>query len=196
MDNSGSGEAEGDGRMLKPEGHKGMWFETEPTDPWEHYVWASQKFVGDPIELPKLEGKGPNDPLAGLPDVCNEKVIERMEEVGFEHRTPFVIKGFNRCGFSDIGFNEYSTGNTLISFTYDINAEKKIQAVQDKGLNPNGDPLLAEWAGVSELDCRYRVEVKGKLVGYTTFHSVDSAYSGAYQCQAVKLVWQLFENLT
>ncbi|WP_192816349.1 hypothetical protein [Corynebacterium jeikeium] len=85
VDNSGSAGAEGDGRVLKPEGHKGMWFETEPTDPWEHYVWASQKFVGDPIELPKLEGKGPDDPLAGLPDVCNEKVIERMEEVGFEH---------------------------------------------------------------------------------------------------------------
>lgn len=196
VDNSHSGGAEGDGRMLKPEGHKGMWFETEPTDPWEHYVWASQKFVGDPIELPKLEGKGPDDPLAGLPDVCNEKVIERMKEVGFEHRTPFIINGFNRCGFSDVDFNEYSTGNTLISFTYDANVDKKILALQDKELNPSGDPLLVEWAGASELDCRYGVKRGGELIGYTTFHPVDSAYSGPYQCRAVKLVWQMFENLT
>ncbi|WP_287863300.1 hypothetical protein [Corynebacterium sp.] len=84
VDNPGSGEGQGDGRVLKPEGHKGMWFETEPEDPWEHYVWKSQRFVGDPIDLPKLKAKRPNDPLAGLPDVCDEKVIERMREVGFE----------------------------------------------------------------------------------------------------------------
>lgn len=85
VDNPGSGEGQGDGRVLKPEGHKGMWFETEPEDPWEHYVWKSQRFVGDPIDLPKLKAKRPNDPLAGLPDVCDEKVIERMREVGFEY---------------------------------------------------------------------------------------------------------------
>ena len=102
VDNSGSGEAEGDGRMLKPEGHKGMWFETEPTDPWEHYVWASQKFVGDPIELPKLEGKGPDDPLAGLPDVCNEKVIERMEEVGFQLQSKDDDGLYYGCHFVEI----------------------------------------------------------------------------------------------
>ena len=196
VDNSGSGGAEGDGRMLKPEGHKGMWFETEPTDPWEHYVWASQKFVGDPIELPKLEGKAPDDPLAGLPDVCNEKVIERMEEVGFERRKGMSFSGFSRCGFSDIDFRGYSVGPTFISLTYDTNIDERTRKVQERELNPEDDPLLIEWLDSNEVDCRYGVEEDEMIVGYTTFHSIDDSYGGEYQCHAVKLVWQLFYNLT
>ena len=96
VDNQAPEGAQADGRMLKPEGHKGVWFETEPENPWEHYVWESQKYVGDPLELPKLKGQRPNDPLEGLPDVCDEKVVERMKEVGFELQDP-VSKGLVRA---------------------------------------------------------------------------------------------------
>lgn len=102
VDNSGSGGAEGDGRVLKPEGHKGMWFETEPTDPWEHYVWASQKFVGDPIELPKLEGKGKKQSFHGLPDICDSRVSARLKEIGFDQENSIDSPLNYTCNFFEV----------------------------------------------------------------------------------------------
>lgn len=196
VDNPGSGEGQGDGRVLKPEGHKGMWFETEPEDPWEHYVWKSQRFVGDPIDLPKLKAKRPNDPLAGLPDVCDEKVIERMREVGFERRKGLQLEGFARCSFSDIEFIKYSAGPTFISLTFDASVGDRAEMVQDQKLNPDDDSLLIAWSESSDTDCMYGVEKDGKLVGFTTFDSFDDGGKGSYQCQKVRLVRQLFYNLT
>ena len=195
VDNQAPEGAKADGRVLKPEGHKGVWFETEPENPWEHYVWESQKFVGDPLELPKLKGQRPNDPLEGLPDVCDEKVVERMKEVGFEQRKGMRFSGFSRCSFSDINFNKYSVGPTYISLTYDTNIDQRMRKVEDDILNPEDDPLLIEWADSNEADCRYGVEESGVLVGYTTFHSADDDYNGKHQCRAVKLIRQIFINI-
>ncbi|MGJ4094676.1 hypothetical protein [Corynebacterium macclintockiae] len=102
VDNPGSGEGQGDGRVLKPEGHKGMWFETEPEDPWEHYVWKSQRFVNDRIELPKLTNKGYKSNLSGLPDICDQQVVNRLEEIGFEREGSIENYFDYSCDFFEV----------------------------------------------------------------------------------------------
>ena len=194
VDNSGSGEAEGDGRMLKPEGHKGMWFETEPTDPWEHYVWASQKFVGDPIELPKLEGKGPDDPLAGLPDVCNEKVIERMEEVGFEHehtnseglvRTCYFFESEGVKGpFSEEMFN--------VSIDPTRNLEENKKSV-DYQLLRNDVSLVGIDPGEDENDCGVAKE-EGPSIIYARFLSGEDTGDVRLVCNLSEKFFQILDN--
>lgn len=80
----GAPEIAEDGRMLQPRGHEGLWFETEPADPWERYVWLSQKYVGDPVHLGQLaEGEVPEG-FVGEPDICSEEVIARMGEIGLK----------------------------------------------------------------------------------------------------------------
>lgn len=100
VDNQAPEGAQADGRVLKPEGHKGVWFETEPENPWEHYVWESQKFVGDPLELPKLKGGGVKNRFAGLPNVCDRKVVDRLDELGFDVLQPVKNPFIYSCIFS------------------------------------------------------------------------------------------------
>ncbi|MGP5659460.1 hypothetical protein [Corynebacterium falsenii] len=85
MDNPDTPVVTDDGRMLQPQGHEGIWFETEPDDPWGKYVWRSQKFVGDPLELPVLgESEMSGTKFEGLSDYCNSEVKQRLESIGFE----------------------------------------------------------------------------------------------------------------
>ncbi|RAV33584.1 hypothetical protein CWC39_07725 [Corynebacterium heidelbergense] len=75
--------------MLRPEGHRGMWFETEPTDPWDQAVWRSQKFVGDPLELPTLGPGTAEEPFHGKPDICSAPLSERLDSIGIERTKAF-----------------------------------------------------------------------------------------------------------
>lgn len=79
-----------DGRMLKPEGYEGIWFETEPTDPWERLVWLSQKHIGDPVLLGQLGPGDAAEAFVGQPDICSEDLVARMEAMGLEN-----VKGIN-----------------------------------------------------------------------------------------------------
>ncbi|WP_312589369.1 hypothetical protein [Corynebacterium dentalis] len=89
-----------DGRMLQPEGHEGLWFETEPADPWERYVWLSQKYVGDPVVLGQLEEGDAAAPFVGEPDICSDSVVERMGELGFEEEPGMNEEQIYSCDFS------------------------------------------------------------------------------------------------
>lgn len=196
VDNSGSGKVEGDGRMLKPEGHKGMWFETEPTDPWEHYVWASQKFVGDPIELPKLEGKAPDDPLAGLPDVCNEKVIERMKEVGFELQSQDDDGLYYGCHFVETS----PVGGAFIGelFALVLDPGRPISEFRKKvGYEPSRDDvsLIGLSKDINDNECAVAQDKKK-----ATFYSVNGVLDGNKPdeevCMLSDLFFQVFDNVS
>lgn len=80
----GAPEIAEDGRMLQPRGHEGLWFETEPADPWERYVWLSQKYVGDPVHLGQLAEGEVAEGFVGEPDICSDEVVARMGEIGFK----------------------------------------------------------------------------------------------------------------
>ncbi|WP_147362849.1 hypothetical protein [Corynebacterium falsenii] len=100
MDNPDKPVVTDDGRMLQPQGHEGIWFETEPDDPWGKYVWRSQKFVGDPLELPVLgESEMSGTKFEGLSDDCNSEVKQRLESIGFEKRRPLEYTNLMECGF-------------------------------------------------------------------------------------------------
>ena len=88
-----------DGRMVQPKGHEGLWFETEPADPWERYVWLSQKYVGDPVVLGQLEEGEAAPPFVGEPDICSDSVVERMGELGFSRMDGVDSSSIKTCRF-------------------------------------------------------------------------------------------------
>lgn len=123
-----------DGRMLKPEGYEGLWFENEPTDPWERYVWLSQKYVGDPVQLGELGPGDAHENFVGEPDICSDEVIERMREIGFENKSGIGEPGLRSCDF------EYKTEpNQLFPAHFSIN-----QPV-DTGENNLGVPVPRDY---------------------------------------------------
>jgi hypothetical protein len=73
-----------DGRMLQPEGHTGLWFETEPADPLEKLVYESQRFVGQPVALEPIGDRALLPQWEDMPDPCHPEVLRRMGELGVE----------------------------------------------------------------------------------------------------------------
>lgn len=106
-----------DGRMLQPQGHEGIWFETEPDDPWGKYVWRSQKFVGDPLELPVLgESAEFGAGLKGLPDYCAPEVERRLESIGLIATGIKEGWGRRQCSFR----NNHAEVQTAHSFRFAV----------------------------------------------------------------------------
>lgn len=103
-----------DGRMLQPEGHEGLWFETEPADPWERYVWLSQKYVGDPVVLGQLEEGDAAAPFVGEPDICSDSVVERMGELGFESQVGLNTESSYTCSFTSSGSSDVMLIDVLL----------------------------------------------------------------------------------
>lgn len=91
-----------DDRMIQPEGHTGIWFETMPSDPLEKLVYESQRFVGDPVELEPLGDKALMPQWADMPDPCHPEVMRRMGKLGFEDpsadKTRIYDPGLTQCG--------------------------------------------------------------------------------------------------
>jgi hypothetical protein len=98
-----------DGRMLQPEGHTGLWFETEPADPLEKLVYESQRFVGQPVALEPIGDRALLPRWEDMPDPCHPEVFRRMGELGVE-----VIVD------DDIGLG-YAHCAALVSLDSDLN---------------------------------------------------------------------------
>lgn len=83
-------------------GRQEMWFETEPDDPWEKYVWRSQRFVNDPIEIPVFTAEdGVSEFFTGKRNYCTKRLKERLVEVGFlstEEESGELVRA---CTFSE-----------------------------------------------------------------------------------------------
>lgn len=102
----------GDGRMIRPTGHTGLWFETEPADPLEKLVYESQRFVGHPVALEPIGERALLPQWEDMPDPCHPEVIRRMEELGFEVAVETELgAGLALCGLiSDGSVEKYSFG--------------------------------------------------------------------------------------
>ncbi|AEI09321.1 putative secreted protein [Corynebacterium resistens DSM 45100] len=95
-DEASSGQGTGNegapaGEGARPAGHEGLWFDSEPKDPWDKYVWKSQKFIGKGGDIPKLGPGTADKTFWGLPDLCSKQMQKKMKVVGFE----FVKMGAN-----------------------------------------------------------------------------------------------------
>ena len=103
----------------RPAGHQGIWFETEPSDKWERYVWKSQKYVGDPIVLPPLREREVPDNYVGKPDICSDEVRERMKDIGFEGERRLKDGKLYKCTFErpfEPSFSESSRTQSMLLF--------------------------------------------------------------------------------
>lgn len=195
VDNPDSGEAQGDGRVLKPEGHEGMWFETEPSDPWEHYVWESQKFVGDPIELPRLEGKGDTQSFQGLPDICDKQVSTRLKELGFGQEISINSSLNYTCNFF-----EESPVNGFFSeelFQVSLDGDKQIDGYRKEvHYAPHREdvvPIGGE--GEKSSECIIAKNMSdGRLAIESLSREPDSSVQEA--CLYSEYFFQIYDNIT
>ena len=99
-----------DGRMLQPNGHQGIWFETAPGDPLGKLVYESQRFVGDPVELELLGDRALMPEWADMPDPCSAEVMLRMGELGLasiSEETGVTVFDLSYCG----AMGEYDSEN-------------------------------------------------------------------------------------
>jgi hypothetical protein len=88
----------------QPPGHVGLWFGEEPQswDRLNHLVWASQRYVGDPVELPKVGDRAMGPEARDLPDVCDQQVMDRLEALGLRPLSPSDV-GYKYTQCSAIG---------------------------------------------------------------------------------------------
>ncbi|MGV0384018.1 hypothetical protein ACUY2T_04595 [Corynebacterium sp. 22_2729] len=196
VDNQAPEGAQADGRMLKPEGHKGVWFETEPENPWEHYVWESQKYVGDPLELPKLKGQRPNDPLEGLPDVCDEKVVERMKEVGFELHVTGDVGPMYSCHFAEIDPVQGPFRAEIFSLVLD--PDRPIQRFSKKvsyDASRSDVRLIGLQEGGKDDECGVAQDINN-----VSFYTLSGFYNNGKDirevCQLSEWFFQVFDNVS
>lgn len=135
-----------DGRMLKPEGYEGIWFESEPTDPWERLVWLSQKHIGDPVLLGQLGPGDAAEAFVGQPDICSEDLVARMEAMGLENVKGINAEGLYSCDFQ-FPLTDTSIFPALIAFNQlqpGFNPDFRVAGVD---FGPLADEVLRRFEG-------------------------------------------------
>lgn len=185
-----------DGRMLKPEGYEGLWFETEPADPWEHYVWLSQKYVGDPVLLGQLEPGDAAEAFVGEPDICSDSVVQRMGELGFKNVEGIDDSSVRSCDFrvkpsakdifgAVLALNEFSTGVE--------NHWSKL----DLDFGPQSRNLL--WRSrdsETDLACVALGRVDGSTKGFAVTNNMSTQSEGFEDaCRRSYLTFWIFRNI-
>lgn len=126
-----------DGRMLQPNGHQGIWFETAPGDPLGKLVYESQRFVGDPVELELLGDRALMPEWADMPDLCTGEVLDRLKELGLRESHPTAIgAGIASCagvaainpdGMGDLGDINWGTVADLSAYDEGIRVDVRFR---------------------------------------------------------------------
>ncbi|HIW95053.1 MAG TPA: hypothetical protein H9867_00980 [Candidatus Corynebacterium gallistercoris] len=177
---SGSGSGSG-GRGPGDGGKSEVWYDTEPTDPWEKYVWRSQQFVDDPIEVPAYEAgaKGAQF-FQGRRNYCSPEVKRRLDLVGFHATDEEFLELVHVCTFQEkeSSGGEYPAGPISI-VRYAFGAD----GVKDLG---EGRYLLES---LGETVCHVRLDESSDLyVGFGDVlngGSFDEFCSKAYQVSLI-----------
>lgn len=180
-----------DGRMLQPDGHKGIWFETAPGDPLGKLVYESQRFVGDPVELELLGDRALMPEWADMPDLCTGEVLDRLKELGLRESHPTAIgAGIASCagvaainpdGMGDLGDINWGTVADLSAYDEGIrvNVRFRDDFVSVDMLEPIGCfsfvPSVAKdlyiysstWGGGGERGCAQSASLLQALVNIT-----------------------------
>ncbi len=106
------------GEGARPAGHEGLWFDSEPTDPWDRYVWKSQKYIGKGGDIPKLGPGTADKAFWGLPDLCSRQMQLRMKDVGFEFRERVSFPDEAGCWSLFDGSANALVGGGVAKFSY------------------------------------------------------------------------------
>lgn len=89
----------GTGGVNRPEGHQGPWYDSEPKDPWEHFVWRSQSYVGNRISLGLLTSSDTEPEFVGEPNYCDKAAIDRLAELQLEYDPEAQPGVFPGCAY-------------------------------------------------------------------------------------------------
>lgn len=185
-----------DGRMLQPRGHEGLWFETEPADPWERYVWLSQKYVGDPVHLGQLAEGEVSEGFVGEPDICSEEVIARMGEIGFRNTEGVKTDSMLTCSFSTdfVGVGSQSGFVDLLMFAGE---NRKVLIPHEIELMDQEKRTAYELSGVEgEFQCAGRLSADTDRVQRLVSGASASAKQDFDQyCYKSLLGLEIFKNI-
>ncbi|WP_443342143.1 hypothetical protein [Candidatus Corynebacterium faecigallinarum] len=171
-----------DGRMIQPEGHKGIWFETAPGDPLGKLVYESQRFVGDPVELEPLGDRALMPEWAEMPDLCTGEVLVRMNELelrNVDHDATPVDLGVVSCGV--VGEGRSGGGGIL--------DESFIWTIYDGKYREKTDIF-----GASEKGTFYEILVGGNLAENMGCVSINRGLPGGYELSASHLAIDVGDN--
>lgn len=185
-----------DGRMLKPEGYEGIWFETEPTDPWERLVWLSQKHIGDPVLLGQLGPGDAAEAFVGQPDICSEDLVARMEAMGLEN-----VKGINGPGMYTCDFEFKLNPDDIFSALFsiemlEITGESNLE-VTEYSFGPGTSAVVRRVPGAEiDLNC-VSVGSMGDDDSLALISSVLPLGSEGFEeaCQRSYYLYWIFKNL-
>ncbi|UBI07207.1 hypothetical protein LA329_02565 [Corynebacterium falsenii] len=198
MDNPDTPVVTDDGRMLQPQGHGGIWFETEPDDPWGKYVWRSQKFVGDPLELPVLgESAELGAGLKGLPDYCAQEVERRLASIDLVAESTQEGLGRRMCVFThtpeDIGKDNYFSYAVWYSNSWPLHSpDKVISEIENFGI-----PEVFSIPGTGlPRDCVAMIKSKGTPVIYASQIEATMEPELRTACLRAAYSRQVFVNIT
>ena len=122
-DEASSGQGTGNegapaGEGARPAGHEGLWFDSEPKDPWDKYVWKSQRFIGKGGDIPKLGPGTADKTFWGLPDLCSKQMQKKMKAVGFEFSKGIDLPDESGCWFQFNGSVSEFIGGGVAKTSY------------------------------------------------------------------------------
>ena len=182
-----------DGRMLEPEGHQGVWFETEPEDPWEHLVWESQKYIGEPVDMPPYVNTEALSDIPEYPDLCSEEVMQRARELGLEAYNDADFRLINTCDFEYMYPGRELFGDSFSLTAYHADEPSGIAPFRSNESSYDSIPLVKA-AGDDQFRCVFRGRINGG--GHYGFVTVArNSSSDTVQCERVQLAATIFMNL-
>lgn len=184
----------GDGRMIQPEGHTGLWFETEPADPLERLVYESQRFIGQPVTLEPIGDRALLPEWEDMPDPCHPEVLRRMGELGLEDlNSDDVGYGYIHC--SVVGALSSGSITDLIAFEWGLVEDPKVFSsgghIDPLDLGELGSITTGEMAEM--FGCIGVYEPRGN--GFAMVSTV-SELSSVEGCNAAMLALQISLNVT
>lgn len=182
--------------MLQPEGHGGPWFETEPSEPWERFVWRSQRYVGDPVSLRPLTGEKASAAFKGQPDICGEEVVERMGEMGFENVEGSIWETMHTCEY-EVQVNPQFETPAVVSAVLVNDVAESVEVTNTDEYGPGSSEVLRSFSNSDDLmSCVAQIDEfeEDSTLLITVDSSFHSEGTGETCRQAFSMYW-VFKNL-
>ena len=182
----------------RPEGFDGIWFEKEPYGRREHVVWESQRFVGEPVDIPKLKQGQVKGDFVGLPDICGPVVRERMAELGYTDDPELSTNNEIRysCNFANLDVKQLHNLDALDLSVGTPGAKLDELTGEMEYQLPRSDEFVAMNGARGASTCMVRgpaLRGTDRVYLATGASNVESQYA---MCTINSLYWQVIRNIS
>ena len=175
--------------MLEKNADGGIWFDEEPQDPLEKLVFASQRFLDEPLQLRPIEGEGVDPAFVGKPDICDPQAAERLASIGIKRSDSmptYMDETIYFCSY-DIYSGEELVGIMSINFPNFSIEDRISKDFKNNLFEINGGGAEYTCIGVfSTLDSQYL---------YSTYSNLNYARHASHPCDDISLTRQLLMNV-